>query len=339
MKKPSAGAEAMGESPERSPDPSGALATMFTLKQLEAFYWSGLLGSFSAAAKKLHTTQSAIAKRVAELESFVGASLLDRKPRALLLTGRGRLLYPLAEEMLEVNTRIVRKMISPDALEGVVRLGATELIGMTWLAKLIDETRRRYPRIQLLPDIDGGVTLYERLGEGSVDLAIMPGPFWSHEYDSVPLASIKNAWMASPKLNIDPDSVLSARDLMNFPIISQPTNSALSYLYAAWFAQQGIDVKRVMTCNSVSVIVQMTMLGLGISYLPAFFFRPWVEQGKLVELKVRPLLPHVNYHIVYKKSVLNHIIAPIIELAQEVCDFHLQGAMIIGPLGDFDKPA
>ncbi|VFR53519.1 LysR-family transcriptional regulator [plant metagenome] len=251
---------------------------MYTLKQMEAFYWSAVLGSFSASSQKLHTTQSAIAKRVAELESFAGGALLNRQSRALTLTAQGRKLFDLAGEMLELNTRIALRMGDAHTLEGTVRLGTTELIGLTWLATLIDQSTRRYPRLQLLPEIDGGMTLYKRLAEDSLDVALMPGPFWSYEYDCVPLASIRNVWMASPRLGIDTSQVLSPFDLVQHPVITQPTNSALTHLYDAWFAEQGMGVKRVLTCNSLGLVAQLTMLGLGISYL--LVFRAAHEPGR-----------------------------------------------------------
>lgn len=294
---------------------------MYTLKQLEAFYWSSVLGSFSASSKKLHTTQSAIAKRVTELEIFVGEALLERRPKALVLTEKGWRLFALAEEMLELNSRIVHKMVAPTQYEGIVRLGTTELVGLTWLAKLIDQTRRRYPRLQLLPDIDGGVTLYSRLGDGSLDLAIMPGPFWSTEYACVSLKSIRNIWVTSPQLGIDFKAQLSPLDLMAYPVITQPVNSALSYLYDAWFIEQGLNVNRVLTCNSLGVVAQLTMLGQGISYLPLAYFSHLVASGKLRQLNVSPDLPLVHYYIVYKKGVLNPLVAAVVELAQLVCDF------------------
>lgn len=306
-------------------DNSATFATMYTIKQMEAFYWSSLLGSFSASSKKLHTTQSAIAKRVAELEAFAGQPLLERRPKALALTQAGRRLFELAEELLELNSRIVQKMTDAASYEGVVRLGATELIGLTWLANLIDQTSRRYPRIQLMPDIDAGVTLYERLGAGTLDLAIMPGPFWSYEYACVPLKSVGNVWMASPNLDIDFDSLLSPHDLVPYPVITQPTNSVLSHLYDAWFTEQGLSVKRVLTCNSLGIVAQLTMLGLGISYLPPSYFGPLVASGELRKLNVAPDLPRVHYYVVYKKSVLSPIVAKIIELAQQVCDFQVRG--------------
>lgn len=299
--------------------------TMFTLKQLEAFYWSGVLGSFSTASAKLHTTQSAIAKRVTELENIVGSPLLERRPRALIPTSQGRQLLALAEEMLAINNKIVRTMVAANGLEGIVRLGATELVSMTWFAQFISEAQRQYPRVQLLPDIDGGVTLYQRLQDGSLDLAIMPGPFWSHDYECVWLGSVSNAWMASPSLQLDKKNDLSPQDLLRFPVISQPNNSALSHLYDAWFTEQGLAINRVLTCNSLGVVAQLTALGLGISFLPRSYFRPLVERGELCELNVTPDLPKVHYYIVYRKSVLSPVSELLIELARKVCNFDLQG--------------
>ena len=62
---------------------------MMTFKQLEAIYWVTQLGGFSQAADKLHTTQSAISKRVQELETLFGTPLFDRTQRTSRLTEKG----------------------------------------------------------------------------------------------------------------------------------------------------------------------------------------------------------------------------------------------------------
>src|SRR3546814_9710181 len=58
---------------------------MITLKQLEAFNWIAKLGTFERAAAKLNTTQSAISKRIQELEASIGLPLLDRSHRGARL--------------------------------------------------------------------------------------------------------------------------------------------------------------------------------------------------------------------------------------------------------------
>lgn len=63
---------------------------MITFKQLEAVFWVVQLGGFAPAANKLHTTQSAVSKRVQELESLFETPLFDRSLRSARLTEKGR---------------------------------------------------------------------------------------------------------------------------------------------------------------------------------------------------------------------------------------------------------
>lgn len=68
---------------------------------LNAFVAVADHGGFSAAAAQLHLTQPAVSKRIALLESSLGARLFDRLGRQVLLTEAGRLLLlPRARQML-----------------------------------------------------------------------------------------------------------------------------------------------------------------------------------------------------------------------------------------------
>ena len=71
-----------------------------TFKQLEALYWVVHLGGFAAAARRLHTTQSAISKRIQELEALFNTLLFDREQRRARLTEKGEELFLLAKQIL-----------------------------------------------------------------------------------------------------------------------------------------------------------------------------------------------------------------------------------------------
>ena len=62
---------------------------MFTFKQLEALYWVGTMGGFAHAADRLNTTQSAISKRIQDLEHLFDTPLFDRSGRTAKLTEKG----------------------------------------------------------------------------------------------------------------------------------------------------------------------------------------------------------------------------------------------------------
>jgi DNA-binding transcriptional LysR family regulator len=108
-------------------------------------------------------TQSAISKRLQELEEALGAELFDRTRRSARLTAKGVEIRTLAKDLLATRDRLVeagvRKMVAPRRF----RLGVTELTAMTWLARLVQEIRGTYPDVVVEPRIASGAFLHEQL--------------------------------------------------------------------------------------------------------------------------------------------------------------------------------
>ena len=77
-------------------------------KQLETFYWAVKLGSFAAVSERFHATQSAVSMRIQELERELGTSLFDRSQRSVRINVQGRILLPLAEQMIRAGRRSPR---------------------------------------------------------------------------------------------------------------------------------------------------------------------------------------------------------------------------------------
>src|SRR5664280_439363 len=99
--------------------------SMITLKQLEAFYWCTKLQSFARAANRLPTSQSAISKRISELERAIGQPLFDRGRRAARLTARGTQLLAGAEQMLGLRDDLLASAGHAPAAMRHFRLGVT----------------------------------------------------------------------------------------------------------------------------------------------------------------------------------------------------------------------
>jgi DNA-binding transcriptional LysR family regulator len=84
-----------------------------TLKQLETFYWVCRLGGFAAAAKHLHSTQSAVSMRIQDLESSLGVPLFDRNQRSARLTAKGQDLIQYAERLMTAASEIRHRIGDP----------------------------------------------------------------------------------------------------------------------------------------------------------------------------------------------------------------------------------
>lgn len=297
----------------------------FTFKQLEAFLFSAKLQSFSAAAVKLHTTQSAISKRLAELEDSLGGPLLHRTSHGLELAHAGRELLPLAEEALRLWQRIQHDISFDKTLRGTFRVGVTELIAMTWLTRLIQLLQKLHPEVTLEPVVDAGLTLFERLESNKLDLTIMPGIFWGQAFESVKVGQVEQAWIASPRLAI-PNRALKPHEFADYPVIEQPAGASKNRFYEAWRAEQGFRFGKVMLTNSTTVLRELTISGFGISQQALDYVRPDIRSGLLRIVRSDPMPPPLVYSAVYRRDNASPALARIVELAVKTCDFTLRAS-------------
>src|SRR5690606_24676409 len=131
-----------------------------TLRQLRAFVAVAEAGSFTAAARTLHLTQSALSVLVRELEREMGVQLLDRHTRQVLLTEAGREFLPSAQRLLaELAGAVAGVTDLRDKKKGVLRLAAPQLMACAFMPPVIAAYRARYPDVEVrLAD-----TLPERL--------------------------------------------------------------------------------------------------------------------------------------------------------------------------------
>lgn len=305
----------------------------FTYRQLESFLFSAKLRSFSAAAARLHTTQSAISKRVAELEEALAVPLLYRTPKGLELAHAGRQLIPLAEESQRLWSRIQLEVSDDKTLRGTFRFGVTELIAMTWLSGFIQSLKAQHPEVALEPVVDAGLTLFEGLKSNRIDLAIMPGTYWGKAFKTVKVAQVEDWWMASPSLPI-PKRPLKPAEFSRYTMLEQSSGASKNKFYEAWRAEHGFRFDKVFTTNSTTVLRELTISGFGISQLVLDWVRPDVEAGLLRIVRSAPMPPPMVYSAVYRADGASPAIEYIVQLAAQACDFSVRphGSRTMQPL-------
>lgn len=292
-----------------------------SLKQLEALHWVVQLGGFQAAAVRLHTTQSAVSKRIAELESILGKPLFDRSGRHARPTLEGQRVAASAQEMLRLHDRMLSGADASARYDSAFRLAASELIGMTWLPALLQKIRAVHPQLRIELDVDHGGRLLEKLNQGHFDLALVPGPLWGRLFADLPLRTLERCWMASPALGV-PRRALSVEELATYPIVSQYPETVHAQLQSAWFHRNGYLMQGRLQANSFSVVGRLVMAGQGIAQLPVGFYAQALRSGALVRLRTTPVLPNVQYFAVHRRTGAHPLAAELARLAKAQCDFN-----------------
>lgn len=291
-----------------------------TFKQLEAIYWVVQLGGFAQAAQRLHTTQSAVSKRVQELEALFDTPLFDRSPRAARLTEKGEEMFVLAKKLLEQRDAAVEQFARPEVIERRVRIGVTELSALTWLPRLVKRIQTHYPKVIIEPDVDTSVTLHEKLLADEIDLVIMPNAFEGTRFSSTEVGKVENVWMCKPGM-INARKPLRLHELVTHRLLIQGDKSGTGLIYDRWLKAVGVKPANTFVCNNLIAQIGLAVSGLGISYLPRKCLSPMIKEGTLEVLETTPLLPEVAYVARYKSEERSTLISFIVKLAPESCDF------------------
>jgi len=266
---------------------------MMTFKQLEAILWIEKLGGFAAAARQLCTTQSAISKRIQELEGVFGTQLFDRSRRGAWLTEAGEQMLELARSLLEQRDGAVERFSRLELIRRQVRIGVTELTALTWLPKFIGSARERYPSLLIEPDVDLSVTLREKLLAGELDMIVVPDAFTHAGVAWTALGNVENVWMCKPGL-IQSKQPLRLQELDRYTLLTQAEKSGTGLIYEQWLRGQGVTPAHTVRSNSLIALIGMAAAGPGVSYIPSACRRWLVDSEMLLVVKTRLTLPKFN---------------------------------------------
>ncbi len=288
-----------------------------TLNQLEAFYWIARLGGFHAAATRLNLTQPTISFRIRGLEEALDVRLFERSGRQARLTTEGRHLLPQAERMIGLAEELQLKTALSDPLRGRLRLGAPDSFGLTCMPSLLASLRKQLPELSVALIIDNSSVLSERLNDRELDIAILADPAVKAHIGQEPLGTIECAWVASPRLRL-PDRPVRPGDLLRHEIFTNPEPSNLMTLLRDWFSTAGLEVARLSTCNSLSVILRLTMAGAGVSLLPTAILPRRRGPGGLRVLRAQPQLGRPRLFGAYQLDKAGRTVDAVLQTARQV---------------------
>lgn len=107
-------------------------------------------GSLSAAARMLGMTQPSIARHIDALETAIGGELFVRSQRGLSPTDRALALAPHAETLVAAAAAMRRSGSgAPDAIDGVVRISASQAVSVMHLPPILADLRRAHPALAI----------------------------------------------------------------------------------------------------------------------------------------------------------------------------------------------
>jgi len=155
---------------------------------VQAFIAIADRSSFSRAAEELHVTQTALSRRMQNLESFLGVRLVERTTRSVALTAIGQNFLPRARRLLaDLGTALVEIRETGKSLRGDVTIACVPTVGVHYLPRFVQQYAALYPdnRVKILDHASSDVAaaVLQRAAEFGINMQGAHHP----ELRSVPL--------------------------------------------------------------------------------------------------------------------------------------------------------
>ncbi|MBT6319548.1 LysR family transcriptional regulator [Porticoccaceae bacterium] len=244
-------------------------------QNIKAFITVAHCGSFSEAAEQLYLTQSAISKRIAQLEQQVGKKLFDRFARQVSLTEAGTELLPRVKRILQDYENALQAIsdLSGEA-SGTLRLAISHHLGLHRLPPILKQFAQQYPGVTLDIEFMDSEKAYERVLQGQSEVAVITLALEpQHNIDSQVIWNDPLRFICAQDHPLAQIPQPSLSDLAEYSIILPGINTYTGQIIQKLFKQEGIPLKAPMSTNYLETISTMVEVGLGWSVLPETLVR------------------------------------------------------------------
>jgi len=239
------------------------------LRQLEIVRTVADTGSFTAAARQLHVSQSAVSRQVLLLEEELREPLFLRLGRKVRLTGAGEALVQLSRRVLtdvrETTTAIVEHQ---KTLTGTIHLAGGMTVCLHVFPSLLKEYRRQHPDVEVKLTTGGTPQLLERLRAGVVDVALLTLPVEGADLKQVPVMREELLIVMHPSNPLAKHRRLATRDLAGQPFVLFERGSSTRRVVDDMFAREQLHPRIVMETENVEILKALVMIGMGMTIIP-----------------------------------------------------------------------
>jgi len=272
------------------------------LRSIEVFTTAVDAGSFSAAARRLDISAVMVGKLVRQLETHLGARLLERSTRRQGLTDAGRRFYEEGKRVLEqlrwAESSVERLAASPS---GLLRISAATTLGECVIAAAVADYQARFPQVRVELELSNGVV---DLIEDGIDLAIRIGAL-DPALDLVarPLGHYRMVICAAPAYLARHGVPATPADLAAHRCLGHAAwNPRTAWRLDPAGAAAGWPARTVLRCNSGAALRQAALHGAGLLLQPQVLVAEDLAAGRLVGVLDAYLPTGRPVHALYRQD-------------------------------------
>ena len=242
-------------------------------------------GSVTAAAGRLHVSQSAVSHRLAEAERRLGGRLFERRPsRGMQPTPAALALCQAAHRAMPDLARAEHDfMRSVGGTTATVRIGVGSYDCYHWLAPFTAAAGERLQNLMLELVVVGDAPV-QRLADGTADLVLAPGKPQG-------VCTSQHLFTDELVLVTSPDHRLADRTWIGPEVVGEEhyftysRQPAPGFEYERFVRPAGVSPRTITVLEQTGAIAEMVAARFGVSILSRWAMSPWVGIGRLAAVR------------------------------------------------------
>jgi DNA-binding transcriptional LysR family regulator len=237
-------------------------------------------GSFSAAAREMRLSRSAVSKYVIDLEQELGVQLLNRTTRSASPTDNGRVYYDrcvaILAEIEEADLTVAHLQAEP---RGLLRVNAPMSFGTLHLGRALAAFMERYPELQI--ELMLSDQQLDTVQEG-FDVTIRIADLTDSSLIARRIVPARRVLCASPGYLKRRGTPRHPKELRNHDCLSYGhLATGMQWKLTGKDGDHWLQVSWRLCTNNAEVLRDATVSGRGIALLPTFIAGPELRRGKL----------------------------------------------------------
>lgn len=257
--------------------------------------------SFTRAAAKIGTSQSALSYTIRRLEERLGIRLLSRTTRNISLTEAGsKMLDRLKPAFEDIKDSIASLDELRDKPAGTIRITASRTVSIKVLMPAVERLLAKHPDLNIEISVDQKLT--DIVGDG-FDAGVRLGEHVEKDMIAVRISpELEMAVIGSPDYFAKFGTPQTPQDLTDHNCINlrMPT---MGGLYTWEFEKEGrplnVRVEGQFICNDAHMVVEAASNGLGLACLPNDTAQEALESGRVVRVLKDWCPPFPGYYLYY----------------------------------------
>jgi len=286
------------------------------LQSYTAFVRSFEAGSFSAVAREMGTSQSAVSKQIAALENSLGIQLFSRTTRRLQPTAEALQLYEHVRQLLDAMDALKSASGRKAVASGTLRITLPSSYAQRRIIPLLPGFLEKFPQVNL--DIQLTDQVLDLVEEG-LELGVRIGNLAPSTLMARPIGVIEQVLVASPQYLQKHGTPESPLDLSNHSCVLYGGGTRwMRWEFESETGRHAVEVSGPVRVNDPQAMFELVCAHQGIALVPDWVISDEIKSGRVhwlmqdfypIPQPVNFVYPHTRFLSQRARSFIDYILA------------------------------